>query len=139
MATTDFDEPAVVAADVLSEIVAYVKNTRPVRSGEGITQGFVFSFQKPGDMISPRDFDGAWHPIGGTQNPQELINADTADDDAGALAKKEIVSRALKAASIRTRSAGRVAPSSSTTPVTAELPSYAVTPLPTRNVIPAAS
>ena len=76
----------------------YIKLSRPDIKGDDVVQGFVFSFQRPGDMISPRDFDGAWDPIGGTKNPQELLNASTEDDDAGAVAKKEIVSRALKAA-----------------------------------------
>lgn len=93
----EFDQPAVIAADLLSEIVQYVKESRPTKTSDDVTQGFVFSFQRPGDMISPRDFDGAWSPISGTPNPQELLNASTEDDDAAALAKKEIVGRALNA------------------------------------------
>src|SRR3954452_18730326 len=67
----DIDEAAVIAADILNEILQKIKQSRPTVSKDGTTQGFVFAIQEPGEMISPRDFAAAWTPIGGTpQSPR---------------------------------------------------------------------
>jgi hypothetical protein len=59
------NEPHVLAADVLSEIIMDIKSSRPTTSTGESTTGFVFSMQVPGFMVSPKDFSRPWSPIGG--------------------------------------------------------------------------
>ncbi|WP_432102594.1 hypothetical protein [Streptomyces sp. bgisy091] len=60
------NEPQVLAADILSEIITDIKASRPTTSNGQSTTGFVFCMQVPGFMVSPRDFSRPWSPIGGT-------------------------------------------------------------------------
>ncbi|MEU6408370.1 hypothetical protein [Microbispora sp. NPDC046933] len=61
------NEPEVMVAAMLSQIITQVKQSRPTRTdGSGTTQGFVFSQQVPGRPVSPRDYGLPWHPAGGT-------------------------------------------------------------------------
>jgi hypothetical protein len=59
------NEPHVLAADVLSEVITDIKASRPTTSTGESTTGFVFSMQVPGFMVSPKDFSRPWSPIGG--------------------------------------------------------------------------
>ena len=59
------DEPKALAADILSEIITYVKQSRPTRTDGSSTQGYVYMQLRPGQMISPRDFSRPWTPLGG--------------------------------------------------------------------------
>lgn len=59
------NEPKALVVDILSEIISYVKASRPTRTDGTSTQGYVYAQLRPGQMISPRDFSRAWSPIGG--------------------------------------------------------------------------
>jgi hypothetical protein len=60
------NEPNVLAADVLSEIIMDIKASRPTTSTGESTTGFVFCLQVPGFMVSPKDFSRPFSPIGGS-------------------------------------------------------------------------
>jgi hypothetical protein len=58
------NEPKALVADILSEIITYVKQSRPTRTDGTSTQGYVYMQLRPGQMISPRDFSRTWNPSG---------------------------------------------------------------------------
>lgn len=58
-------EPRVLAASVLSEIITFIKQSRPTRTDGTATTGYVYCQMSPGLMVSPRDFAKPWSPIGG--------------------------------------------------------------------------
>lgn len=60
------NEPHVLAADVLSEIITDIKASRPTTSTGQSTTGFIFCMQVPGFMVSPKDFSRPWSPVGGS-------------------------------------------------------------------------
>lgn len=89
------NEPNVLAADVLSEIITRIKTSRPTTSSGESTTGFVFSMQVPGFMVSPKDFSRPWSPIGGApaEGPPPTAGATTPPPPAN-----ERVQRAQEAA-----------------------------------------
>ncbi|MFI9772208.1 hypothetical protein ACIHJG_35900 [Streptomyces sp. NPDC052415] len=89
------NEPEVLAADILSEIITDIKASRPTTSTGESTTGFVFCMQVPGFMVSPKDFSRPWSPIGGapTDGPPAMPGATTPPPPAN-----ERVQRAQKAA-----------------------------------------
>jgi len=60
------NEPRALAADVLSQVLNYIKQSTPTRTDGKATQGFVYSTLRVGQMISPKDFAFPWSPIGGS-------------------------------------------------------------------------
>ena len=60
------NEPHVLAADVLSEIITDIKASRPTTSTGQSTTGLVFCMQVPGFMVSLKNFSRPWSPIGGS-------------------------------------------------------------------------
>ncbi|MDF5754236.1 hypothetical protein [Spongiactinospora sp. TRM90649] len=58
------NEAKILVADLLSQIITDIKQSRPTKTDGVATQGFVYSQMVPGQMISPRDFAGAWVPTG---------------------------------------------------------------------------
>src|SRR5438270_7234173 len=63
------NEPKALVVDVMSEIISYIKQSRPTfQSGDtATTEGFVYSQLRVGQMVAPIDFARAWTPMGGTQ------------------------------------------------------------------------
>jgi hypothetical protein len=57
-------EPKMLVADLLSEIITYIKQSRPTTTDGHSTQGFVFAQLRPGEMISPRAHARPWSPLG---------------------------------------------------------------------------
>src|SRR5262245_44203169 len=99
------NEPKALAADILSEIISYVKQSRPTRTDGTSTQGYVYSQQTPGLMVSPRDYAAPWSPMGGA-GASAAAAAEAArqraegqnDGSAQALAAATAARRALEAA-----------------------------------------
>ena len=88
------DEPKALAADILSEIISYVKASRPTRTDGSSTQGFVYCQMRPGLMISPRDYSRAWSPMGTSSSPP----ASGATPPAGATPPGEVAGAAARRA-----------------------------------------
>lgn len=59
------EETRALVADILSELITYIRTGRPTRTNGSSTQGYVYSQLRVGQMISPRDFGMPWSPIGG--------------------------------------------------------------------------
>ncbi|MGT2477599.1 hypothetical protein [Paraburkholderia terrae] len=102
MSTPD-NEPRALAVDLLSEIISYIKQSRPTRTDDKATVGFVYSQLRVGQMISPHDFAAAWSPIagapsqnGGAQQPPAGLDPSAAAT-AAASAAAENVKRAMNA------------------------------------------
>ncbi|MDN7177204.1 hypothetical protein M0D69_04100 [Caballeronia sp. SEWSISQ10-4 2] len=104
MSTPD-NEPRALAVDLLSEIISYIKQSRPTRTDDKATVGFVYSQLRVGQMISATDFGRAWSPIGGSptqgtgaqQPPAGTDPAAVATAATAAAAVAQNVKRAMQA------------------------------------------
>lgn len=94
------DEPQAAAADILSEIISYIKQSRPTTTDDKSTRGFVYAQLRPGEMISPRDFSRPWSPMGGSGAAAALPPGATppAGSTAPAPSSSDIAKRAMNAA-----------------------------------------
>lgn len=94
------NEPKALVADILSEIISYVKASRPTRTDGSSTQGYVYSQIRPGQMISPRDFSKPWSPIGGAGASSAPAPGATpaAGSTTPPLSSSDITRRAMRAA-----------------------------------------
>lgn len=95
---TDIDESAVLAADILSEIVTYIQSSRPRRTDGGQTQGVDIQFHRPGRMVSPRDLGYPWSPFGGVTAPKSGGIEPPKVDGAASPEQADAVQRAVSAA-----------------------------------------
>jgi hypothetical protein len=98
------NETKAIVADILSELISYIKESRPTRSDGTSTQGYVYSQMRIGQMVSPRDFAAPWTPMGGSGSAQAAAavaqqRADGPNDgSAAALASAAAAKRANQAA-----------------------------------------